>query len=234
MVLKIKKGFTLAEVLITLGIIGVVAAMTLPAIIQRHVNSVVETRLAKFYTTFNQAIQKAEVQYGDRTTWYSDTGGVELDEDGNPIEGTAKIDLWFQKYFSKFIVIKKTVKTSGVLRYYLSDGSVFQFGNDDTVTTSRKIIFFTGKPEKCPDNGYGICKFQFSYYPISNSSYWKYHYKKGIEPEKSGWDGTLKMLYNDSRIGCNKTAKDGAKYCTAVIQYHGWKIPKDYPFKVSY
>lgn len=42
------------------------------------------------------------------------------------------------------------------------------------------------------------------------------------------------MLYNDSRIGYNKTAKDGAKYCTAVIQYHGWKIPKDYPFKVSY
>lgn len=107
MITEIKKGFTLAEVLITLGIIGVVAAMTLPVLIQKHVNSVVETRLAKFYTTFNQAIQMAEVQYGDRKTWYSDTGGVELDEDGNPIEGTAKIDLWFQKYFSKFIVIKK-------------------------------------------------------------------------------------------------------------------------------
>lgn len=141
MITEIKKGFILAEVLITLGIIGVVAAMTLPVLIQKHVNSVVETRLAKFYTTFNQAIQMAEVQYGDRKTWYSDTGGVELDEDGNPIEGTAKIDLWFQKYFSKFIVIKKTVKTSGVLRYYLSDGSVFQFGNDDTVLTSREIVF---------------------------------------------------------------------------------------------
>lgn len=30
------KGFTLAEVLITLGIIGVVAAMTLPALIQKQ------------------------------------------------------------------------------------------------------------------------------------------------------------------------------------------------------
>lgn len=28
-----KKGFTLAEVLITLGIIGIVAAMTLPALL---------------------------------------------------------------------------------------------------------------------------------------------------------------------------------------------------------
>lgn len=30
------KGFTLAEVLITLGVIGVVAAMTLPTLIQEH------------------------------------------------------------------------------------------------------------------------------------------------------------------------------------------------------
>lgn len=32
------KAFTLAEVLITLGIIGVVAAMTLPALIQTNKN----------------------------------------------------------------------------------------------------------------------------------------------------------------------------------------------------
>ena len=31
--MKIKTGFTLAEVLITLGIIGVVAAMTIPTLI---------------------------------------------------------------------------------------------------------------------------------------------------------------------------------------------------------
>ena len=31
-----KKAFTLAEVLITLGIIGIVAAMTLPAVIQKN------------------------------------------------------------------------------------------------------------------------------------------------------------------------------------------------------
>lgn len=31
-----KKGFTLAEVLITLGIIGVVASMTIPTLIAKH------------------------------------------------------------------------------------------------------------------------------------------------------------------------------------------------------
>lgn len=34
--MTIDKGFTLAEVLITLGIIGVVAAMTMPALISNH------------------------------------------------------------------------------------------------------------------------------------------------------------------------------------------------------
>ena len=33
---QMKKGFTLAEVLITLGIIGIVAAMTLPALVGRY------------------------------------------------------------------------------------------------------------------------------------------------------------------------------------------------------
>lgn len=40
-------GFTLAEVLITLGIIGVVAALTLPALVQNYRNQVVETRLKR-------------------------------------------------------------------------------------------------------------------------------------------------------------------------------------------
>ncbi len=38
-----KYAFTMAEVLITLGIIGIVEAMTLPSLIQRNNNKVVET-----------------------------------------------------------------------------------------------------------------------------------------------------------------------------------------------
>lgn len=71
-----KQAFTLAEVLITLGIIGVVAAMTLPALIQSYANTVVETRLAKFYSTINQAIARAEVNYGDRRYWFEETAGI--------------------------------------------------------------------------------------------------------------------------------------------------------------
>lgn len=40
-----KKGFTLAEVLITLGIIGVVAAMTMPSLIQNYRKKEATTRI---------------------------------------------------------------------------------------------------------------------------------------------------------------------------------------------
>lgn len=222
-----KNGFTLAEVLITLGIIGVVAAMTLPALIQNNRNSVVETRLKKFYTTFNQAIMLAEADYGDKVYWYNDIGGVELDEEGNPIVETAEIDKWFQKYFSKFIVIKKKINVSGTTRYYLSDGSAFQFGADDNVKTSRAITYFPENPDRCPDDAWGMCKFYFLYYPLSNSEDWKYHYKKGVEPCKWAWDGNYQTIYDKCKNGTGK-------YCTAVIQLNGWKIPKDYPRKIYY
>ena len=62
-----KIAFTLAEVLITLGIIGVVAALTIPTLMANHRRQVAETRLEKFYTTINQAVKMAEVDYGDMT-----------------------------------------------------------------------------------------------------------------------------------------------------------------------
>ena len=53
-----KNGFTLAEVLITLGIIGVVAAMTLPTLIQNHQKRSLEVATQKFYSTLSQAVKK--------------------------------------------------------------------------------------------------------------------------------------------------------------------------------
>ena len=58
---KKEHAFTLAEVLITLGIIGIVAALTMPMLLSNYRKQVVETRLAKFYSAMNQAIQQSEV-----------------------------------------------------------------------------------------------------------------------------------------------------------------------------
>ena len=65
----LNKGFTLAEVLITLGIIGIVAAMTLPALTANYRKQVLVTRMQKFYTVFNQAIKMSELANGELDTW---------------------------------------------------------------------------------------------------------------------------------------------------------------------
>lgn len=49
-------GFTLAEVLITLGIIGVVAALTIPALISNYRSKVAVTQLKKMYSVMSQAL----------------------------------------------------------------------------------------------------------------------------------------------------------------------------------
>ena len=66
------KGFTLAEVLITLGIIGVVAAMTIPTIV------------AKMNGTYNE--QKVQIQRDiinnssfDRSSRFDNTNGQNVD-----------------------------------------------------------------------------------------------------------------------------------------------------------
>ncbi len=51
-----KRAFTLAEVLVTLGIIGVVAAMTLPALIQNYQHKVLETQFKKAYSILYQLV----------------------------------------------------------------------------------------------------------------------------------------------------------------------------------
>ena len=51
-----KNAFTLAEVLITLGIIGIVAAMTLPGIINDTRYAEIQTSLKKNYSITQQAL----------------------------------------------------------------------------------------------------------------------------------------------------------------------------------
>ena len=62
-----KSAFTLAEVLITLGIIGVVAAMTLPVLTQKYQKMVLKNQYKKVYSTLSQAYSKAVFDVGGET-----------------------------------------------------------------------------------------------------------------------------------------------------------------------
>ncbi len=66
-------AFTLAEVLITLGVIGVIAAITMPTLIGNHREKVTVTRLTHTYSLLSQAIERMIEDQGETIQyWGSD------------------------------------------------------------------------------------------------------------------------------------------------------------------
>ncbi len=61
-----QSGFTLAEVLITLTIIGVVAAITLPNLLANKAKQETAEGAKKTFSTLEQAVARAEVDNGTR------------------------------------------------------------------------------------------------------------------------------------------------------------------------
>ena len=64
-----KRAFTLAEVLITLGIIGVVAALTMPSLIANYKEKETVTRVKKVYSELSQAFLSAVNENGTPDNW---------------------------------------------------------------------------------------------------------------------------------------------------------------------
>lgn len=56
---KNKLAFTMAEILITLGVVGVVSAMTIPTVINKYKTFVLKKQFAKSYSMLNQVINKS-------------------------------------------------------------------------------------------------------------------------------------------------------------------------------
>lgn len=73
-------GFTLAEVLITLGIIGVVAAMTIPTLMSNTGKAEFKTAFKKIISTVNQAVTMSVaidyLDFGDAYPGTSDTESI--------------------------------------------------------------------------------------------------------------------------------------------------------------
>lgn len=116
-------GFTLAEVLITLAIIGVVAAMTIPSVIVNTNQQEFKTGFKKAVSVLNQAITMnialENVNPGDLTKDSSTTAD----------EST------LMNYFAKRLnVIKETSTLSfggGNAAFYTADGMRFEFPKND-------------------------------------------------------------------------------------------------------
>ena len=65
-----KSAFTLAEVLVTLGIIGIVAAMTLPMLAKNYQFYIRQQQFKKAYAALNIAVQKTQIDMGEGVRCY--------------------------------------------------------------------------------------------------------------------------------------------------------------------
>lgn len=64
-----KKGFSIAEVLICLMIVGMIAAMTIPGIVFRYQEQITVTQLQKTYSTISNAYKMLRSVYGPPEYW---------------------------------------------------------------------------------------------------------------------------------------------------------------------
>ena len=208
-----RKGFTLAEVLITLGIIGVVAALTMPALISNYRKNVVVERLKKFYTVMNQAVLQATEEYGDWQQW-------------DVSEEKPLIDYYLKKYLK----LLKTEQKGSRYYYYFPDGSMV-FPVFTGVTYSQKELIFCPVASRCEKRG--TEKFIFVFNTVANNHNLTI-FKNPIEPYAWIWSGKREDLFKGT-FGCSPDIADEDKnindYCATLIMIDGWKISKDYPFR---
>lgn len=143
---KIFTAFTLAEVLITLGIIGVVAALVIPPLVQNYQKMTYVTGLKKAYSTFQQGIKLYMADQG--TTDLSQTNLFTQDGGTNFESSTTRQTVWddiMRKYFKVLKICKPgdaSCVVNGTSLNYTAQDPKSEFGNSAT-TNDKYYNFFT-------------------------------------------------------------------------------------------
>jgi len=224
--LKKKAAFTLAEALITLGIIGVVAAMTIPNLIAEHQKRATVTKLQRAISVINQAYKLSFDEVGDLNAREANALGT---------------DEYFKTYWQPYIKVLTYCTDYSICGYNSNYPFTNLAGKDSGLhltETNMRISFYTfdgflyiiplshymgEKIEVIGDldvdingakgpNRYG--KDVFVLLRVSD----------GVGVQPAGY--TL----SDSEIN-NDCKKNGVGYyCAEKIRRAGWKIEKDYPW----
>ena len=231
-----KFGFTLAEVLITLGIIGVVAAITLPTLIQNYKRHVVANKLKTDVSILQQALQRSIADNGTPDTW-----NVE------PLQ-TDVFDVYFKPYLkvlyagnSRFIIRNTTEPETGngYLRrvYKLSNGTIitYQHAGVSAKGNRRGRFYILMKNNKKDRQVYTVGKDAFPFNFIINEDDGKYYITSAAEYRPDYWfickqpHEYLKEICVNGSGGRGYTSGIG---CSALIECNSWEFPKDYPIKL--
>lgn len=231
--LSFKQGFTLAEVLITLGIIGIVASMTLPALVNKYQKQQTVAQLQKVYSLIAQAIKNAERDYESPAYWDYSLSSSDFNN----------------KYIKPYFKVIKEYKTSefpsgyhtygtdgklhdGFFDYFhnpkivLNDGTMITIQTNQTADKKRYVVFIIDLNGFKKPNQYGKDLFAISVQPDG-----------GMLPYGVGTvdGGTTELGYKREEIvggsdyrACNR--KQGGAFCAALIVMDGWQIKDDYPW----
>ncbi len=232
-----KPAFTLAEVLITLGIIGIVAAMTLPALLQKQERLSTGVALEKFYSSFQNAINLSQLDHGPAIHWSTKTNYNDTDA----------MYAWFDEYVIQYMKILVncnkdnnkacfhnysyttipggTYITSGSLSstnimYIFQDGSAITAITGGSTEDNQSRVFhirYDTNGYRKP-NAYGQDIFSF-------------RYKNGkiyCDDHKSVTGGSVSV--SDSREILLDACKNNPQTCTCLIMHDGWEIKDDYPW----
>ena len=200
------KAFTLSEVLITLVIIGVVAAFTIPSLIQNHKRQEATDRLLKFYSTVNQVILKAKADGNDWEYW-AETASNSTDMT------SATTSEFAENYILPYIVYHKVKTNSQSVNIYLNDGSnIYLF-------KGRCLDFvFDINGDKKP-NVYGRDIFDFLYCPKSVIG----RKTEKIIPYLTGVTSREQALELCKRSGIT---------CSTLLLFDDWVFKEDYPYHI--
>ncbi len=168
------KAFTLAEVLITLGIIGIVAAMTIPTLIAKITENRTVTQLKAVQSILAQALRAAEEEYGSPEGWeisgYNEESAIKI---ANNLKTTMKVALdcgvedknnhCAPNVIYKYLNEKNNVNFATDKVYYkivlLNGSSIYIRGNGRTGNTLG--MFYVDTNGKAKPNIWGRDLFQF-------------------------------------------------------------------------
>ena len=226
------KAFTMAEVLITLGIIGIIAAMTLPTLIGQYQKQVTINKLKRSYTVIAQMFNMARKDYGDPSEWSFEFGEYGSDNFQTSLNNVVKT------YFLPYLDVITDCGT-----YCKSVPYTYKYLNDKLVNDFNSRLFYTivlkdGSVLFISVNNDGKRLFDLIVYVdingfkkpnIVGKDVFCYYLNTSGAGKTNFWGlgSSRDVLINDNR-GCNKNGY--GQYCGALIQYDGWQIKDDYPW----
>ena len=236
-------AFTLAEVLITLGIIGVVAALTIPNVIQHYKKQEVVARLKSAESIFSQMLYFSVAENGDPQNWDL----ADYDKVSNTTANYKKIASGVtEKYFLPYLKTKKyygvmSLKEAGYSAYHRVDGSVetYNLDSDDceiciVELANGMTLFFRPNATGADENGhYWLLDF-IVYIDINGKkgpNVWgrdTFEAKIDTKKGKFVWPGsTASRSYLKNACG-----GDWVMRCGTLIWKDGYEIKDDYPIRL--